>query len=222
MTPRGTIHTASLRSIQVGVPRAHGADHGADDLWTSAIDKSPVAGPIPLTRSGLRGDGQADRVNHGGPDKAVCVYSFDNYGFWLAHLGLAALPAAAFGENFTVEGLVETTICVGDVLTIGDAAVQVSQPRQPCWKLARKWNLDDFPEQVVRANRTGWYFRVVSEGVVHAGNVITLSERPYPEWTIAAANDVMYGQNREASAALAAVPTLSKSWKDTLRRRTER
>jgi MOSC domain-containing protein YiiM len=220
MTKASAAPTASIRSIHVGLPQTR----GTTDAWTSAIYKTAVTGPVHLTRLGLHGDGHADPLNHGGPDKAVCVYSFDNYTFWIEQLSLPELPPAAFGENFTVQGLSEATICIGDVLAVGTAVVQVSQPRQPCWKLARKWNIDNFPEQVVQANRTGWYFRVTSEGTVQAGDVITLVERPHPEWTIAAANDAMYrnGHHRDASAALAAVPVLSKSWKDTLRQRTNR
>ena len=109
-------------------------------------------------------------------------------------------------------------------MTVGTATVQISQPRQPCWKLARLWMIEDFAQQVVQANRTGWYFRVIRGGTIEAGQPLVLVERPHPEWTVAAANDVMHrgGHDPEASAALAAVPALSLAWKQTLERRLGR
>jgi MOSC domain-containing protein YiiM len=212
-----------LLSIQVGLPLTRGAAEAADPLdrpWTTGFYKGPVTGPVALGRLGLAGDGQADRENHGGPDKAVCVYSADHYPDWRRGLALD-LPWGAFGENFTIAGLDEPQVCVGDVWRIGATRVQVSQPRQPCWKLARRWRIKDLPAQVIENGRTGWYFRVLEEGLVEAGLPLSLEERPRPEWTIARANQAMHHEkrDRELAAALAAVPELSASWKTSLRGR---
>ncbi len=214
---------ADLVSIQVGLPQARGnpdAVNPFDRPWTTGFYKQPVSGPVELGRLGLRGDGQADLENHGGPDKAVCVYSADHYPGWRQALALD-LPTGAFGENFTIAGLTESQVCVGDVWRIGEVVLQVSQPRQPCWKLARRWRIKDLAAQVVENGRTGWYFRVLAVGAVASGTQLELAERPRPEWTIERANQVMHHDkgNRAAAAELAAVPELSLSWRTALQGR---
>ncbi len=210
-----------LVSIQTGRPAEHGKEGASDPmdrLWTSGFFKSPNAGPVFLGKENLDGDGQADLENHGGPDKAVCVYAADHYDVWRHELGMLALSFGAFGENFTIAGLVESDVCIGDVWCLGEAVVQVTQPRQPCWKLARRWRIKNLPGRVVETGRTGWYLRVLEEGTVAPGLSITRIEQPFPLWTIARANEVMHHDksNREAAAELAAVPPLSRSWRETL------
>lgn len=209
-------------SIQVGLPQERGRD-GADDPmdrpWTSAIFKEAVTGPVWLGRTNLEGDRQADRKNHGGPDKAVLLYAASHYPAWRQELGLEAFPFGAFGENFTVAGLTEETVCIGDVLAVGGAVVQVSQPRQPCWKLAFRWRIKDLTARVERTGRTGWYARVLQEGPVRPGDALTLLERPHPAWTAARATAVMRAKGRdpEATAALASLPALAEAWRAALR-----
>jgi len=215
---------ADLLSVQVGVPRTLGraaATDPMDTVWTTGFFKEPVAGSVRLGRTNLAGDGQADLQNHGGPEKAVNVYPAEHYPYWERELGLAALPRGAFGENFTTEGLLEADVCVGDVFEIGDALVQLSQPRQPCWKLARRWRVKDLALRVQQTGRTGWYFRVLREGHIRAGARLRLTERPHPEWTVAAANEVMHHREHdaEAASALAACPALSVRWRESLARR---
>jgi MOSC domain-containing protein YiiM len=125
-----------LRSIQVSLPRSFGAEGATDPLdrpWVSGFDKQPVAGPVRLGATNLDGDGQADLVYHGGPDKAVLAYSADHYDDWRRELAMPALRFGAFGENFTIAGQSEAEVCVGDVWQVGAVTLQVSQPRQPCW-----------------------------------------------------------------------------------------
>src|SRR5690606_6199783 len=114
-------------------------------------------------------------------------------------------------------------VCIGDTYEVGGAVVQVSQPRQPCWKLARRWRIRDLAARVQETGRTGWYLRVLREGEVTAGDSLRLIDRPYAEWTIARANEIMHERrdDRDAAGALAACPLLSASWRETLRRRTE-
>src|SRR5688572_910438 len=123
------------------MPRTHGragADDPMDKEWTTGFYKEPVAGAVWLGATNLVGDGQADLVNHGGRDKAVNVYPADHFWNWETELGIPNLSGGAFGENFTTVRALETDVCIGDVYEIGGAVVQISQPRQPCWKLARR------------------------------------------------------------------------------------
>lgn len=214
----------TLISIQVGQPQTHGRPDAIDPTekpWTSAIFKQTVAGPLLLSRTNLAGDRQADLENHGGPDKAVNAYASEHYSYWQEVLGITLLPNGAFGENFTTAGLVEDVVCIGDVFKIGKAVVQISQPRQPCWKLARRWRIKDLALQVQETGRTGWYFRVLDEGEVEAGNTFTLVERRHPQWTIATANEIMHRRKTDfdAAHALASCPDLSISWQQSLSKR---
>ena len=208
------------------MPRTIGRTDAADPMdqaWTTGFYKVPVVGSVSLGRHNLDGDGQADLKNHGGPDKAVNVYPIEHYSYWKEDLRLADLSPGAFGENFTVGGILEADICVGDILEIGEVVVQVSQPRQPCWKLARRWRMKDLALRVQETGWTGWYFRVLRVGTVRAGAQLTLIERPCPEWTVAAANDVMHHRmhDTEAARALSACPSLSNRWRKTLTKRVE-
>ena len=175
--------TGRIQSIQVGLPQSGNCDGAADPTappWRTGIFKLPVSGPLWLGRTNLQGDGQADLVHHGGIDKAVCVYSADHWPYWQAILPPNQLRGGAFGENFTVEQLTEADVCIGDVFEIGTALVQVSQPRQPCWKLARRWHIKDLAVQAERTGFTGWYFRVLQEGRVEAVSIATTPRSPLP------------------------------------------
>ncbi|TAK52175.1 MAG: MOSC domain-containing protein [Gammaproteobacteria bacterium] len=213
-----------LLSIQVGRPQALGHAGAAlwpDRPWTTGFFKVPVAGPVWLGRENLAGDGQADLRHHGGPEKAVNAYPSEHYPYWAAELGALELPRPAFGENFTTAGLLEAEVCIGDVFELGTALMQLSQPRQPCWKLGRRWRIPDLAWRVQQSGRTGWYFRVLREGEVEAGQTFQLHERPHPQWTVAAANEVMHLRQHDLAAAraLADCPALATSWRESLERR---
>jgi MOSC domain-containing protein YiiM len=213
-----------IHSIQVGVPQQHGQAGAADPmdkLWTTGFYKQPVEGAVYASRRNLEGDGQADLENHGGPDKAICCYPLAHYAAWAERLGVAELPTGAFGENFTIAGLTEPNVCVGDTYAVGERlVVQLSQPRQPCWKLARRWRVKTLALEVQQTGRTGWYFRVLTPGRVAAGADLRLVERPFPAWTIARANQIMYAKAppRDEVLALSEVPLLSESWRTHLAR----
>ncbi|WP_417849471.1 MOSC domain-containing protein [Thalassoglobus sp.] len=215
MTDSATVH-----SIQVGKPNVVEAkDHHKE--WTTGFQKQTVNGPVRLDRLNLAGDGQADLKHHGGPDKALCVYPIAHYPLWRAELGLDLVPGS-FGENLTVCGITEDDVCIGDIWIIGDTKVQVSQPRQPCWKLSRWWSVEDLAVRVQQTGRTGWYLRVLSEGDLEAGDSIQLVERVNPLWTITAANRLMHSEkdNIVGAKILASLPELSASWTETLTRRS--
>lgn len=213
--------TGELNALFLGRAReiaSTGTEDWWDKPWATGFYKEPQTAECWLGYENLRGDEQADRRHHGGVDKAVCVYSGEHYAAWRESLHLPELPLGAFGENFTTLGLLESSVCIGDVFSVGDARVQISQPRQPCWKLARRWRIKDLALQVERTGRTGYYFRVLAHGAVRPGDPLILLERSHPEWTIARCNEVMHHQKDDAEAArnLSECRALSASWKDSL------
>ncbi|MEZ6142566.1 MAG: MOSC domain-containing protein [Zavarzinella sp.] len=184
-----------------------------------------MSGTVWLGATTLDGDEQSDLIHHGGPDKAVLAYSAEHYPGWRQSMNNPLLPFGAFGENFTVAGLTEADVCIGDTWQVGgEAVVQVSQPRQPCWKLSRRWRIKSLALDVQQTGRTGWYFRVLTEGMVAGGMSLTLRERPYPDWTIERANRVMHAEKSDIAAALelGAIPLLSQNWRTTLTRRANK
>ncbi len=221
--PPSDLASFRLLSLQVGLPQTRGhadATDPMDRVWTSGIHKSPVTGPVAAGRTGLAGDGQADLVNHGGSDKAINVYPSDHFAVWTRELGRPPLPGS-FGENFTTAGATEADVCIGDVFRLGTALVQISQPRQPCWKLARLWRIADLAAQVECTGRTGWYVRVLEPGVIEAPADFMLTDRPFPQWTVAEANAIKYHRKDDVTAAraLAACPALSEAWRTSLGKR---
>jgi len=208
--------TPMLLSIQVGLPAQHGADHISKKSWESGIFKFPVEGRIWLDSINLKGDGQSDLENHGGPFRAVLSYSADLYSMWREELGRADLSYGMFGENFTISGLDETTVCLGDVYQIGQAQVRVSQPRFPCWKLARRCGIKDLTARVDEKMRGGWYQQVLKEGYVEAGDAVQLLERSYPHFPIQRIFEL--GAERtsdpKAAAELATIPALTDEWRE--------
>lgn len=212
-----------LHALHVGRPAEYGTAGAAapmDRPWCSGIFKQPKDGPVFLGETHLEGDAQADTKNHGGPDKAVCAYPLAHLPYWAERLGRNDLGPGAFGENFTVAGMDEKTVCLGDVYAIGEARVQVSQPRSPCWKLARRWREKRLALWVQEMGYTGWYLRVLETGLVEAGQPLTLEDRPHPAWPIARVNGVRYRRETAPAqvAALAACPALAASWRDRFRR----
>ena len=221
MTLRG-----HLTSLQVGLPctiECGDVGTSSNRALTTGFFKQPMSGPVWLGRLNLDGDGQADLENHGGVDKAVNVYPIEHYPYWLQILSANELVPGSFGENFTTEALSEDEVCIGDIFEIGDSLVEVSQPRQPCWKLARRWGVPDLALQFQNTGRTGWYFRVLREGLVQANQSVVLASRPFPQWTIARANLLMHHQteDRDAARDLANCPALSSRWRVKLGKRAD-
>ncbi|MBT5050019.1 MAG: MOSC domain-containing protein [Rhodospirillaceae bacterium] len=164
-----------LISVNVGQPKkvSYTDRKGRDKTTTTGIFKEPVAGRVMLRRTNLDGDRQADLVGHGGPDKAVYVFAKENYAFWADKLGRTDFAAAGqFGENFTVEGMADDDICIGDRFRVGGALVEVTQPRVPCFKLGILMGIDNFQKQFAAECRVGFYLRVLEEGEVGAGDAI--------------------------------------------------
>lgn len=213
-----------VASIQVGRPRDYQGAGKADKGWTSAIDKSPISGPVIVRKSNLEGDEQADLVHHGGTDKAVLAYAESHYAKWHEEMSNVEFAPGAFGENLTIRGVDESKCCIGDIYSVGECLFQVSQPRQPCWKLSRRWNLPKLAVRVQQTGRTGWYLRVLREGVIEASMMLKLVERQFPQLTVSWANSVMYAKPRSPAddLLLAKCPALADSWKTTLLKRASR
>lgn len=213
-----------ILSIQVGMPKTYGiedADDPMDRIWTTSFFKQPVKGPLWLGIESLEGNAQADLRAHGGPDKAVLSYAAAHYPDWREELGLSNFPYGAFAENFTVEGMSEETVCIGDTYALGDARIQVSQSRGPCWKIARRWRIEDLTERVLKSGRPGWYCRVLREGEVAPGMTLELLERPHPRFPISRVHTVVYGSERDLAviAALADIPELAAKPRERLESR---
>ena len=206
------VETGRLISIQVGVPSTHKDEHGE---WTSGFFKSPVASPVRVLDACIEGDGQADLKHHGGPDKAILAYSADHFEAWNNELG-NDFSGGAFGENLTVSGLTETDVCIGDQWQIGGAILEVTQPRQPCWKLGRRWGDNSLPKLVVQSGRSGWYLRVLQTGLISSDSPILRLNRPNPDWTIERANDTFYRGISDEKIVLASVSELSEAWRNEL------
>jgi MOSC domain-containing protein YiiM len=184
----------------------------------SAMAKTPITGPVRVTRLGLEGDAQADLAVHGGPDKAVHHYPHDHYSWWREAIGAHPLLATpgAFGENVSTEGSTEETVAIGDVYRLGSAVVEVSQGRQPCAKLDHRFGRRDILANVVGSRRSGWYYRVLEEGTVEAGDTLELIDRPSPDWTVARVFGLLvagdHKRDRAGMEALGAVTALAEPW----------
>ena len=218
---------AILNSIQIGTPKNYGCEDALDTHdkpWTTGFFKTPIEGPVFVGTTNLAGDGQADLKNHGGIDKAVLAYSADHYPKWRDDLHMPDMPCGAFGENLTIVGLSEESVYIGDIFQIGTVTFEVSQPRQPCWKLARRWRMHELTGLVVRNGRSGWYLRVLEQGWIEAQMPIALVERPNPAWSIARANEILHHRKTDLplTLELAAVPRLAISWVEELHERAER
>ncbi|HME09124.1 MAG TPA: MOSC domain-containing protein [Bryobacteraceae bacterium] len=210
--------TTSVVSIQVGRPRQVSWRRRS---FRTGILKTPVSGPVAVTRLNLAGDEQADLSVHGGLDKAVYVYPSEHYEFWRAKLDRNDLAWGSFGENLTTTGLDEREIAVGDQLGIGSALFEVRQPRTPCHKLAFKFDRPDIIKAFWKAGRSGFYLSVLEEGVIQAGDKIIVRPAAHPRITIAQLLALL----REATVDLDLVrraiecETLPEAWKVSLRER---
>ena len=179
--------TGRIEAIFVGGPKTL---TDAAGTWHSSIARERTAGPVFVTEHGISGDA-ATQPYHGGPDAAVCVHLTDHYRFWKQAYAVTLAPGAV-GENFTLGGLTEDAVCVGDVVRLGTVLAQVSGPRVPCANLARRVGRPDWVKLTIRENRTGFYLRVLESGSVLADTAWTVEHRADPEATISAINRCMY------------------------------
>jgi MOSC domain-containing protein YiiM len=186
----------------------------------SAIAKQPVSGRVRIGFEGIEGDQQADRKHHGGPDKALHHYAFDHYPTWAQDLGDHPLlqSPGGFGENIATMGLTEGDVLLGDRFRLGTALIEVSHGRQPCWKLGHRFGHAPMAAKIVKNGRCGWYYRVLEEGDVAAGDGLTRVERGLAEWPITRLFHLLIGGGHKAEPSalpyLASLPVLAQAWRD--------
>lgn len=207
-----------LLSVNVSLPKE--VPHKDETLQTG-IFKEPIAGRRMLRKLNLDGDGQADLDNHGGVHRAVYVYSVENYEYWQDRLGRDDFSFGQFGENFTVEGMPEDEVCVGDVFRVGGALVQVSQPRPPCFKLGIKMGMAPFPKLFLASGLMGFYLRVLEEGEVGAEDAIERVESDSERMTVRKMSDLFFydKENLEATRRALRVRALSPGWRQPFEER---
>jgi MOSC domain-containing protein YiiM len=194
-----------LRSVQTG----RVAPLGPDGV-PSAFVKQPIIGPARVERLGLEGDEQADPRVHGGPNKAVYGYAYANYAAWLRAFPQHAklLMPGGLGENLTLDDCDEQSVNIGDIVQIGSVVLQISEPRQPCFKFALRFNDTAMVRAMVKNGMCGWYYRVLEPGILAAGDVVVLLERPNPTWSIDRVNRQIV-QRRAAAAERAEFASLA-------------
>jgi len=208
--------TGRLLSVNVGVPREV---QWEGKIVRTAIWKEPVDGPRMVRRINIDGDDQADRLAHGGEHRAVFVYQVDSYRYWEQELGRDDFTHGQFGENFTVEGLADDEVCVGDLYRIGGALFEVTQPRVTCYRVGIRMDDPAMPTLLVAHHRPGFYFRVLEEGEVQAGDeIVRVAEGP-ERLTIAQVDALLYlpGKSRELLERALRVPALSEGWRGSFR-----
>ncbi|MFF5228303.1 MOSC domain-containing protein [Dactylosporangium sp. NPDC000521] len=207
---------ATLVSVNVGLPK--------DVEWQgrtvhTGVWKAPVDGPVMLRRHNLDGDGQGDLAGHGGEQRAVLVYQLASYRYWSDVLRRDDLTPGSFGENFTVDGLPDDEVCVGDRFRVGGAVVEVTQPRVTCYRVGLRLGEPRLPALLVAHHRPGFYLRVIAEGEVRAGDdIVKVADGP-ESITVTAADALLYlpGHDRATAARALQVEALSPGWKASLR-----
>jgi MOSC domain-containing protein YiiM/ferredoxin-NADP reductase len=203
---------ARLLSVNVGLPR--------DIAWQgrtvhTGIWKEPVKGPRRVRRLNIDGDGQGDTAGHGGEQRAVFVYQDESYQYWQEHMGRSNLVHGQFGENFTVEGLADTNVCIGDRYRIGTALLEVTQPRVTCYRLGIRMDEPDMAALLVKHGRPGFYFRVIEEGDVEAGDAITQIASGPERMSVFEINSLLYlpPHPRDRLERALRIPALSSGWR---------
>jgi MOSC domain-containing protein YiiM len=208
--------------VFAGRPKRIGPAPGdwSDREWETSFDKERLSGPVEVTLDGLRGDEVADKVNHGGRERAVCAYPSSWFATWRKECGVTFSPGA-FGENLTIEGLDEDSVSIGETHRIGSVILQVNQPRSPCWKISRRWLIKDLTSRVHSTMRTGWFYRVLEPGVLSVGDEIEILDRPYPQWSVRETYAIVQHRRHDAetAAALIECELLKQGWRDRLSRR---
>lgn len=211
-----------LLAVRVGKARPFGPRR-----QPSGIDKAPCSTRVYASTSGLSGDEQGDRRHHGGAEKAIHHYAFEHYAAWKQELPDRRQHfdrPGTFGENFSSLGMTEASVCIGDVYRVGSAVLEVSQARQPCWKLHVRTGVPDMAVTVQDTGRTGWYYRVLKPGWVRAGDTVLRLNRPHPEWSLRRVLHCLYVDrlNRAALTEIAGLRAPAPSWRRLAEARLQR
>ena len=205
-----------MKLLSVNVSQPKEVSYNGQRIKTG-IFKEPVSGRTMMRRLNLDGDGQGDPSVHGGIHKAVYIYPIEHYDYWKGELGRDDLAYGKFGENLTVEGMLEDTVHIGDVFRIGEALVEVSQPRVPCFKLGIKMRDPQIVKPFLQSERVGFYVRVLEEGTVGAGDVIERTRVGEGQMTVKEIVHLRHFDitNMEAAEKAANLPALTPSWRES-------
>ncbi|MCX7569340.1 MOSC domain-containing protein [Tumebacillus sp. DT12] len=203
----------SIEVVSLNVGRPQMVEYRGMRIKTG-IFKQPVDGPVYLAKTNLEGDGQADLIHHGGENKAVMVYSYDHYPYWAEQIG-REMPISAFGENLTVRGMLEHEVCIGDVYRLGEAVVQVCQPRVPCFKVEVRLGDPTVLPKVARTGYTGFYLRVLEEGMIGEDRRFERLERAEEGVSVAMINRSLYHEytNLELLEEVLSAKALASEWR---------
>lgn len=206
------LHIMNVLSVNVGLPRT--VEYNGEMISTS-IFKEPVQGRVQLGTLHFDGDGQADLKNHGGTYKAVYAYPHANYAIWSQEIGRNDLTYGQFGENLTVTELTEETVHIGDIFRMGDALLEVTQPRIPCFKLGIRMNDPGFVKRFLESNRSGFYLRVLETGTVGAGDPIERVKIGEEQMAVSVINNLRFFDKTNTSAIQRAItiPALAPGWR---------
>jgi len=206
-------------SINIGKPITFNV---GNKPFVTSIFKTPIKAPVYLSQTNFEGDGQADVVNHGGVDKAVCLYPYEHYVYWGEVLN-KQLDLGAFGENITVKGMIETDVHIGDVFQLDEAIVQITQPREPCYKIAKRYNLKQFPMLIQETGYSGYYLKVIEEGYVNEQSSMKLLEKHPSFVTVDSVNKVLYHDTENSSSIkkILSVDALASSLREKLTKRLQ-
>ncbi|WP_138417959.1 MOSC domain-containing protein [Aquibacillus sediminis] len=206
-----------IRSLNVGKPTTY---HINEKKLRTGFIKAPVDQPIWLSKLGFEGDGQADLKNHGGEDKALLMYADHHYRYWQDYYQ-RHFDIPAFGENVTITGLTEEDVHIGDVFQLGEAVIQISQPRQPCYKIAEVHQLKDFPALVTETGFSGYYFRVLQEGIVSPTDELILKQTDPNAITVAYVFQTLFHhrKDRERIERLLQLETMATSLRESFLKR---
>jgi MOSC domain-containing protein YiiM len=206
-----------LVAVHAGRPQLLDDPFKAGKQWRTGYAKAPVTGSVFVSRLNLAGDGQAAPF-HGGEEMAVLAYAAAHYVDWQRELNIPGFGPGAFAENLTIEGLDEDTVCIGDTLEVGSVQLQVTQRRNPCVNIAKRWGSRELLRRVEETGRSGWYLRVLREGELENGQAVEVLARPNPDWSVRRAARVYWNvpDDQAEARALAALPELSSHWREHL------
>lgn len=215
---------AKILSVQVGRAKTYGDAQSKDFLekeWQSASFKEVSHTPLFAHFTGFSGDEVADTVHHGGVDKAIFANSYENYAHWASFLEQKSLPFGALAENLTITGLHEQSVMLGEVHQIGTAILQVSQPRKPCWKISRRWNHKAFTNEIFTSGLTGWYYKVLQEGLIGLDDEVKVIQQKTPQISILRANEAFREPEKYKSIleTILDIPSLASSYQESIVKR---
>ncbi len=212
---------SSVVSLQVGKIKIIQDESMKNGHWATGSYKEPVSNIRDVKFDGIEGDEVSDLVHHGGEHKAVFANSFLNYPKWQEYLGVDKLTFGALAENLTLDKIAEEDVCIGDIHKIGTTTLEVSQPREPCWKISKKHKNKTFTKEIYDTGRTGWYYRVLEEGQIKKGDSIEFLKRISNSISILKANDILRNPASDIQTAnyLLELDVLGEPFRKSLRRK---